>query len=390
MDARGFQKLLTFAAQNQASDVHFRVGSPPTFRLKGDLVQVAMPALSESDVHVLTQLLLSPQQLERLSQSFEMDGSYNLPTVCRFRFNLFRHDAHWGAVMRVIPLQVPTIESLGLPAVMKTIATIDRGFVLVTGATGQGKSTTLAALLHRLNTTRPIHIVTIEDPVEFVHTSIKAKITQREVGRDTQNFADALRAALRQDPDAILVGEMRDRETIDVALKAAETGHLVLSTVHTTDAAKTVGRLVSMFPADEQQMVRLRLADCLRATVSQRLLTRVDGKARVLAQEIMLVNTAIQECIANAQRTGEIPQFIENSRDSREGYGGQTFEQHLTHLYRSGAITLDTAKRASANAADFERNLNFSDAANSKQGLGTMSGELELTHGPAHDDPKAA
>ncbi len=376
-DAAGIQKLLRFAAQNKVSDIHFRVGSPPTFRIQGELVQVSVPALTDADLGALTHSLLNDAQKQRFAGAFELDGSYDLPGVCRFRFNLFRHDGKVAAVLRLIPLEIPTMESLGLPPVFKKIAEMERGFVLVTGATGQGKSTTLAALIHYLNSRQAVHIVTIEDPVEFVHPQMKAKVTQREVGRDTRSFADALRSALRQDPDVILVGEMRDTETIDIALKAAETGHLVLSTVHTTDAAKTVGRLVSMFPSDEQAMVRLRLADCLKATVSQRLLTPASGKGRALTLEIMLVNTAIQECIADASKTASIPQFIENSKDI---LGGQTFDQHLLELLRSGVITLETAKRASVNASDFERNLNFSDAANSKQGTSSMSAPLEFTH----------
>jgi len=231
-----------------------------------------------------------------------------------------------------------------------------RGLVLVTGATGSGKSSTLAAMIDYINATSPCHILTIEDPVEFVHPLKKARVTQREVGRDTSSFAESLRSALRQDPDVILVGEMRDPETIDIALKAAETGHMVFSTVHTTDAIKTIGRLVSVFPPNEQKMVRLRLADNLMATISQRLIKRADGKGMIAAQEIMVSNPGIQECIANPDLTNTMNDYISKSHETS---GGQTFEQHLVELYRSGTITVHEAKAAASNPQDFERNLMF-------------------------------
>jgi twitching motility protein PilT len=276
--------------------------------------------------------------------------------LARFRYNIFRHRGRLGAILRIIPSQVPTIEDLGLPQVLKKIAALPRGLVLVTGVTGSGKSSTLAAMIDYVNRTFPYHILTIEDPVEYVHAQKRARVCQREVGRDTGDFAGALRSALRQDPDVILVGEMRDRETIDIALKAAETGHLVFSTVHTPDAIKTVGRLIAVFPAEEQNMVRLRLAENLVATVSQRLLKRADGSGRVAAQEIMISNKSIQECIADPAHTGEINDYISKSR---EVLGGQTFDQHLVELYREGLVTLEDAKEAASNASDFARNLMY-------------------------------
>lgn len=357
VDKNALLKLLQWAVQNGVSDVHLREGEAPALRIKGDLAAVKAVAYTAADLKdictIITGEPFDPKGHDLLR---EIDGSFEVPSVARFRYNIFKHDQKLGVVMRLIPLKVPTIESLGFSDVIRRIALSERGFVLVTGATGSGKSTTLAAMIDLLNQKRHAHIITIEDPVEFIHTPVKSRISQREIGRDTSTFASALRAALRQDPDVILVGEMRDIESIDIALKAAETGHLVFSTVHTTDAPKTIGRLVSMFPAEEQQMVRLRLADALKATISQRLLKRVDGNGRIVAQEIMIVNTAIQECIVDAARTAEIPTFMENATDT---LGSQTFTQNLKQLYASGIISLETAKNASPNGADFERDLKF-------------------------------
>ncbi|HLL53830.1 MAG TPA: PilT/PilU family type 4a pilus ATPase, partial [Myxococcaceae bacterium] len=258
--------------------------------------------------------------------------------------------------LRIIPPEVPTMESLGLPEVLRTIASQERGLVLVTGATGSGKSSTLAAMINHINQTESVHILTIEDPIEFVHKNIKASVSQREIGTDTENFNIALRAALRQDPDVILVGEMRDTETIDIALKASETGHLVFSTVHTTDAAKTIGRLVSVFPAEEQPMVRMRLADNLKGTISQRLLPRLSGKGRVAALEIMVQTKTVQEHIRDPQKTGGLKDVLEKGSDT---YGMQSFDQHLSRLYREQQISLEVASGAASNPADFQRALNF-------------------------------
>ncbi|MCC7112173.1 MAG: PilT/PilU family type 4a pilus ATPase, partial [Deltaproteobacteria bacterium] len=250
----------------------------------------------------------------------------------------------------------PTLESLGMPPVLQKIAAYERGLVVVTGATGSGTTSTLAALIDHINRTQKKHIVTIEDPIEFLHQNQQSSISQREIGIDTRSFQVALRSALRQDPDVILVGEMRDIETIDIALKAAETGHLVLSTVHTVDAATTIARLVSVFPAEEQTAVRLRLADNLKASISQRLLPRADGRGRVLAQEILVQTGSVQEHIRDPQLTSGLKDVLAKGTDS---YGMQTFDQHLTVLYRQGLITLEAAKAAATNASDFERALHF-------------------------------
>ena len=359
MDQAQFVQLLTAAVQHGASDIHLSPSTPPALRIRGELVNVKAPPLTETDIDTILKAMIADPSLATKTAAplRDYDGSFEVKNLCRFRFNIFSHQGHKGAILRVIPSKIPSIEQLGLPPVLKHIAAMQRGLILVTGATGSGKSSTLAAMVHTINAHSPVHILTIEDPIEFIHTPIRARITQREVGRDTDSFAMALRAALRQDPDVILVGEMRDPETIDIALKAAETGHLVLSTVHTTDAIKTIGRLVAVFPPSEQHMVRLRLADNLIATVSQRLIQKKTGKGLLAAQEIMVVNSGIQECIANPQLTGQIGDLI--SKQAGSPLGGMTFEQHLVELYRSEQISLEAAKEASTNPSDFERNLRF-------------------------------
>ena len=349
--------LLAAGTQHGASDIHFKVGDAPTYRVNGQLIPLKYERLKPADTLAICQhIMRDPAARERLDELQEYDTSYSLPEVSRFRVNIYRQRGSLSLVLRIIPSRIPTLEELGLPTVVKDISNHDRGLVLVTGATGAGKSSTLAAVINQINQTRRVHIVTIEDPIEFLHTDQRASISQREIGIDTKNYNVALRAALRQDPDVILVGEMRDPESIDIALKASETGHLVLSTVHTTDAAKTIGRLVSVFPADEQQTVRYRLADNLRATISQRLLPKKDGKGRTVACEIMLVTQTVQEYIRDMERTGQIKDVIEKSRSQ---YHMQTFDQHLTELFRTQVISMETALQFATNPADFQRSLNF-------------------------------
>jgi twitching motility protein PilT len=260
-----------------------------------------------------------------------------------------------GIVLRVIPSQIPTIDDLKLPGVLRKISDASRGLILVTGATGSGKSSTLAAMIDYLNANQALHILTIEDPVEYLHPQKKCRMSQRELGRDTASYGKALKSALRQDPDVILIGEMRDYETLDIALKASETGHLVFSTVHTSDAMKTIGRLIALYPAEEQMAARLRISDNLHAIISQRLIPDKEGK-RVVAQEILINNFGIAECIADPGKTGEIPDFIEKGK---EVSGMQTFDQALVELAQNGTITTATALEYASNPADFQRNLSF-------------------------------
>ena len=354
-----FVKLIKSAASNGVSDIHIRTNERPCFRMRGDLVPIKVEPYSYDDVKDVALILVKDEKLkENIDNEKELDGSYPVPKVCRLRYNLFRYQGKMGIILRLIDSEVPTTEALGIPLVVNKIASAHNGLVLVTGATGSGKSSTLAAMINHVNKTKPVHILTLEDPVEYIHQPIKARITQREIGEDTDDFGAALRSALRQDPDIILIGEMRDAETISIAIKAAETGHLVFGTVHTTDALNTIGRLISMFPPEEQDAVRSRIADNLYATVSQRLLKTVDGKGRVAAQEIMITSPGIKEAINDADNIAEIYTYIEKGK---RGVGTQSFDQHITDLYKAGKISIDEAKKNATSPEDFERNLMFGD-----------------------------
>jgi len=357
MDRDTLLRYLHGAVQLGASDVHFKAGVPPVFRINKTLRPAREGPLTPTDTRELVQLILPDRELAaRVDEVKDYDTSYTLPGKCRFRVNIYRQRGSFALVLRVIPDAIPSFEQLLLPPQVIELAEYTRGLVLVTGAAGTGKSSTLAAIINHINQTRACHIVTVEDPIEFLHKDARASISQREVGTDTVDFNNALRAALRQDPDVLLVGEMRDLETIDIALKASETGHMVFSTVHTPDATKSVGRLIAVFPPEEQSMVRIRLAENLRATMSQRLLPRADGEGMVVAVELMKVTGTIEDAIRKPELTPTLKDIIEKSR---EQYGMVSFDQSLTDLYKGELITLDTAKRYSTNASDFERALHF-------------------------------
>jgi twitching motility protein PilT len=385
--------LLAHGVKTGASDLHFLVGDRPAYRIDGKLRPVKHEKLTPADTLEICRSLLGEKSVSQAIEEIqEHDCSYSIEGVARFRVNIYRQRGSLCCILRVIPRQIPNLDDLGLPPRVRQLAEEERGLVLVTGATGSGKSSTLAAMVDHINQNRAAHILTIEDPIEFLHANRRASISQREVGPDTRSFTIALRAALRQDPDVILVGEMRDAETVDIALKAAETGHMVFSTVHTTDAAKTIGRLVSMFPPQEQPAARLRLADNLKGTISQRLLPRMDGAGRVVAAEIMVVTKTVQEHIKVAERAGELKDVIERGNDE---YGMQSFDQHLTKLYKSGLISLDVARAAASNPSDFERALSFSEHAASEDpvALGHSEGPAlefigadEKPEAPAADD----
>ena len=315
MDAEQFHRYLYGALQVNASDIHMKVGSPPIYRIQNELRTVRGESLSQQDmVDIASIILRDVLEIDDILKIRDYDASYALPGKCRFRVNIFRQRGNFSMAFRMIPEEIPSFEDLLLPPQLEDLANYSRGLVLVTGSTGSGKSSTLAAIINHINQNRADHIITIEDPIEFLHRDKRASISQREVGTDTDDFNGALRAALRQDPDVILVGEMRDLETIDIALKAAETGHMVYSTVHTTDAAKTVGRLIAVFPPEEQEIVRIRLAENLRSTLSQRLLPRADGEGMVVAVELMKVTGTIQEAIKNPEETAILKDLIERSR----------------------------------------------------------------------------
>jgi twitching motility protein PilT len=281
----------------------------------------------------------------------DFDCSYSLAGVCRFRVNICRQRGSFAIVLRIVPYDIPSVDTLGLPKVIKDLALEERGLILVTGITGSGKSTTMASMINLINHTKPCKIVTVEDPIEYLHNEIKSSVIQREIGSDTESFAKALRAALRQDPDIIMVGEMRDRTTIDIALKAAETGHLVMSTLHTVDAPKTIQRIISVFDLSEQLTIRKRLSEALTAIVSQRLIRKKDNTGRVAVIEVMRNTLSIRDCIENPEKMGNISDYISTGKDQ---YGMQTFDQHLMDLYNQEIITFEAARAAATSPADFE------------------------------------
>ena len=349
---RGIEQIIKAAIDRGASDLHIKAGDVFRARIDGKLVPLTKQRLTPDQTRAIAQHLIpSDEDRGRIDRLRDYDCSWGMPGVGRFRVNILRQRSSFMIVMRVIPFDVPTFETLGLPAVLATIAGAERGMILVTGVTGSGKSSTMAAIVNHINQTQNKHIVTLENPIEFLHRDLSSSVTQREIGVDTDDFRAGLRAALRQDPDVVLIGEMRDAETIDTAMKAAETGHLVIATLHTPDAITTVSRVVSMFPAEEQEVARLRLAEALQAVVSQRLLPRADGHGRVAAVEILICTGTVRDLIRDAERLAALRDYI---RDARDQYGMQTFDQHLMDLVAGDVVTYETALAAASNPADFE------------------------------------
>jgi twitching motility protein PilT len=345
------EKIIKAAVDRGASDLHIKAGDVFRARIDGRLVALTKQALTPDQTKAIALRLIHNEEVrQRIDKILDYDCSWGAAGIGRFRVNILRQRSSFMIVMRVIPFTIPTVESLRLPPVIMQLAEAERGMILVTGVTGSGKSSTLAAMVQAINQTMHKHIVTLEQPIEFLHRDINSSITQREVGIDTDSFRDGLKAALRQDPDVVLIGEMRDAETIDTALKAAETGHLLLSTLHTPDAVTTIMRIIAMFPPEEQDVVRIRIAESLNAVISQRLLPRKDGNGRVVAAEVMVVTPAIRDLILEA-RIGEIRDFI---ADGRETYQMQTFDQHLVDLVNFDMVSYEVAKAASTRPADFE------------------------------------
>jgi twitching motility protein PilT len=343
---------LKIALKGGASDIHLKAGLPPMFRIDGDLVPLKdAKRLVPEELNKMALGIMNPAQKEEFKRTHEIDLAYGVPGLGRFRVNIFQQRGTIGIVLRVIPFGIQNFEQLTLPAVLEKIAAETRGLVLVTGTTGSGKSTTLAAMVDFINSKRTRHIITIEDPIEFLIRDKRSIVNQREVGADTLSFAAALKSALREDPDVILVGEMRDFETIETAITAAETGHLVMSTLHTMDATETINRIVSIFPPYQQKQVRLQLASILRAVISQRLIPRADGKGRVPALEILRNTTRIRELIIDKERTREIPDAISRGYTT---YGMQTFDQSIMALYKKKLITLEEALEQCSNPDDFK------------------------------------
>jgi twitching motility protein PilT len=353
MEREKLYRLLRLGLEKGASDIHFQVGYLPLYRFHGELVELRYKVLTPQDTEEIVRTLIEDDPLGQAMDFNERDLAFELPGEGRFRVNISRQRRYFNVVLRVIPLQIKTFADLNLPTVLGDIAQVRRGYVLVTGPTGMGKSTTLATMLNEVNRQRKSKIVTVEDPIEFVFTHDRSIITQREIGTDTDSFPDALRATLRQDPDVIMVGEMRDLETVDTSLKAAETGHLVFSTIHTADVASTISRLVSFFPSEEHLQVRARLADNLKAIVSLRLLVNKKQNGRVPAVEVMRSTRSIQECIKDPTRTHEITEYIARGRAEKM----QTFDQHLLDLLKANKITIESALNAASNATDFQTKL---------------------------------
>ncbi|HMH84290.1 MAG TPA: PilT/PilU family type 4a pilus ATPase [Gemmatimonadales bacterium] len=349
---RGIEQIIKAAIDRGASDLHIKAGDVFRARIDGKLVPLTKQRLTPDQTKAIAQHLIpSDEDRARLDRLRDYDCSWGMPGVGRFRVNILRQRSSFMIVMRVIPFDVPTFDTLKLPSVLTSVAAAERGIILVTGVTGSGKSSTMAAVVNHINQTQNKHILTLENPIEFLHRDISCSVTQREIGVDTDDFRAGLRAALRQDPDVVLIGEMRDAETIDAALKAAETGHLVISALHTPDAVTTVSRIVSMFPLEEQDVARSRLADALQAVVSQRLLPRADGHGRVAAVEILICTGTVRELINDPNRTPDLPEYI---RDAHDQYGMQTFDQHLMDLVASDQVTYEAALAASTNPKDFE------------------------------------
>ena len=344
-DAPAVDDLLRLMIDRGGSDLHLTVGSPPGIRQRGEIIPVEnTKVLMPRDTQSMLLSLLSEEQRKRFETELELDFAYSIPGLSRFRANIFQQRNSMGAVFRVVPLQIPTLEQLNLPKVCKYLAERPRGLVLVTGPTGSGKSTTLAAMIDHINSTRSVHIITLEDPIEFMHKNKMAYVNQREVGEDTHSFAAALKRVLRQDPDVILVGEMRDLETIGAAITAAETGHLVLATLHTTGGPETVDRIVDVFPPHQQQQVRMQLSNTLEGVLSQVLLRSTDGRSRVMAMEIMLGIPAIRNLIREG-KTHQMPTIIQGGGSM----GMQTLDQHLKVLLQAGKVTFEEAIGKSQN-----------------------------------------
>jgi twitching motility protein PilT len=371
------QELFRAAVERGASDIHIKAGDYIRARVNGDLQTLTQQKLTVDQVKgIALQLIPHEEDRKNFDRLLDYDCSWGIPGVGRFRVNIMKQRGSPMIVMRAIPIEIPTVEDLGLPPVINRIAATRRGMILVTGITGSGKSSTMAAMINWMNMNRRLHIVTLENPIEFLHRDNLCSITQRDIGTDTESFESGLRSVLRQDPDVILIGEMRDKITIETALKAAETGHLVISTLHTKNAVQTISRIIAVFDPNEQEMIRVRLSESLQAVVSQRLVQRSNG-GRVAAMEIMPVTSTIRDCIRDHNRMDEISDLIE---EGREHYGSQTFDQHLMDLVRSGTVDFELAKAAANNPADFDLKMNMlGDSEGGRVVPGTTGLEDEMT-----------
>jgi twitching motility protein PilT len=342
--------LLRIAVSRDASDIHIKADSPPLLRIYGELIPTDYPPLSQDEAKRLSYAILTPAEREAFEQDWELDLGYLIDGIARFRVNVFVQRGNIGSVFRVIPLHIQTIEDLGLPEVCRYFAERPRGLILVTGPAGSGKSTTQAAMIDHINKNFPTHIVTVEDPVEFSHAARLAVVTQRELGRDTRSFANALKYVLRQDPDVILVGEMRDLETVQLAIRAAETGHLVIGTLHTTDAVQTVDRVIDIFPTHQQQQIRMQLSVNLLGVVSQILVRRSDGRGRVAAFETLVAISSVRNSIRE-RKTHQIASVIQTGAQ----HGMMTLDQSLAHICRSGLVSMEEGMNRAKDRQEFRQ-----------------------------------
>ena len=374
------QELFKAAIERGASDIHIKTGDFIRARIHGELQPLTQQRLSVEQVTgIALKLIPHEEDRQNFDKMLDYDCSWGIPGVGRFRVNIMKQRGSPMIVMRSIPIEIPSTSDLGLPPMVDKIANHERGLILVTGVTGSGKSSTMAAMIDWMNKNKALHIVTLENPIEFLHRDNKSSISQRGIGTDTESFVSGLRAVLRQDPDVILIGEMRDMTTIETALKAAETGHLVVSTLHTKNATQTISRIIAVFPPEEQDMIRIRLAESLQAVLSQRLVQKKDG-GRVAAMEIMPVTATIRDCIRDPVRMDDISNLI---ADGKDHYGSQTFDQHLMDLVKSGVVDFQLAMAAASNSADFDLKMNmFNDpAGGEKAGDGNMQDEITQIFG---------
>src|SRR6202521_1376544 len=347
-------QLLAFAVKNNASDLHLSAGVPPMIRVDGDIKRINMPALVHKEVHSMVYDIMNDKQRKAFEEFFETDFSFEIPKLARFRVNAFNQNRGAGAVFRNIPSTILSLDELNAPKTFKDLCMLPRGLVLVTGPTGSGKSTTLAGMVNHCNDNRPDHIITIEDPIEFGHENKKCLVNQREVHRDTLGFTEALRAALREDPDVVLIGEMRDLETIESALRIAETGHLTFGTLHTNSASSTINRIIDVFPAHQQPQIRAQLSLVLEGIMCQSLLPSADGKGRAMGMEILVPNAAVRNLI----REDKIHQIYSSMQSGQDKFGMQTFNQALATLYHQKQITLEVAMARSSNVDEFPEMIN--------------------------------
>lgn len=359
-----FKNTIAQMVQRNASDLLLKVGRPPTIRLNGDLQSLEMPPLKPEDLKLLAEQIMTPRQVKEFAERKEADFAIGVPGVGRFRTNIYQQRGTLAFAFRAIPYEVKTVRELALPVILEDIALRPRGLVLITGITGSGKSTALASMINHINQHRRVNVITIEDPIEFLHRDVNSNISQREVGNDTLSFASALRHVLRQDPDVILVGEIRDLDTLDTALKASDTGHLVFSTLHTTDAAQTINRLLSFYPPHQHQEVRMILATALQAVVSLRLVPRSDGRGRVPAAEVLINTATVADNIRDIEKALHIPDLIAGGATS---YGMQSFDQSLMKWYKDGAISYESALFYSTNPNEFALRISGVDSASDRK-----------------------